>query len=256
MSEWDTGGTGLGAELRDLGRKLAYPPAPDLVPAVRARLAEERSTRRVWPRPRALAFAAAVLALLVVPVALSPSLRGAVAGWLGVDGVRIKVGRSSPTPAAADLDLGALVSLDEARESVSFRVLVPSSLGPPDEVFFGDTPPGGQVSLVYHPRAGVPSTGQPDVGVLVTQFRATLDGGFFKKVASAAQVEFTAVGTSEAYWIEGSHSFFYVDERGAVVEESVRLAANVLLWEQGGVTFRIESALPLERALSIARSLE
>jgi hypothetical protein len=40
------------------------------------------------------------------------------------------------------------------------------------------------------------------------------------------------------------------------VEESPRLAGNVLVWEKGGVTHRVEAMADLEVALAIARSME
>jgi hypothetical protein len=58
------------------------------------------------------------------------------------------------------------------------------------------------------------------------------------------------------YWIEGApHQFFYTDEHGQVQSESIRLAANVLLWESGGLTLRIESVLPQATAVRVADSM-
>jgi hypothetical protein len=58
------------------------------------------------------------------------------------------------------------------------------------------------------------------------------------------------------YWLTGApHVISYVDADGVVVDETVRLAGNVLLWEQDGVTFRIESLLSRAEALEIASSL-
>jgi hypothetical protein len=46
-----------------------------------------------------------------------------------------------------------------------------------------------------------------------------------------------------------------VDERGRVVEESARLAQDVLVWARGGVSYRLEGDLAREEALELARSL-
>ena len=42
-----------------------------------------------------------------------------------------------------------------------------------------------------------------------------------------------------------------LDESGQVVEESARLARNVLVWESGGVTYRLEGDFGKEKALRL-----
>jgi hypothetical protein len=49
---------------------------------------------------------------------------------------------------------------------------------------------------------------------------------------------------------------YYVDAEGRTLTDTVRLAGDVLLWESDGITYRIESALPLERVLEIASSMQ
>ena len=57
-------------------------------------------------------------------------------------------------------------------------------------------------------------------------------------------------------WIEGDpHSFGYVDQDGRVREETLRLAGNTLIWEQGELTVRIEDASSKAEALDLAASL-
>jgi len=48
---------------------------------------------------------------------------------------------------------------------------------------------------------------------------------------------------------------FFLDRGGRPIPETVRLAGNVLVWQQGDVLIRSESALPLDRALRIAQSV-
>jgi uncharacterized protein DUF4367 len=47
----------------------------------------------------------------------------------------------------------------------------------------------------------------------------------------------------------------YVDVHGTVHEESARLAAKTLIWEENGLTYRIEGDFTQEQAIAIARSL-
>lgn len=80
---------------------------------------------------------------------------------------------------------------------------------------------------------------------------------FFKKLTSQKTiVERVEVNGAEGYWLTGEpHVFYYQVNEAAVAEESIRLVENVLLWEQDGVTLRIETAGTLDQALEIAASL-
>jgi hypothetical protein len=65
------------------------------------------------------------------------------------------------------------------------------------------------------------------------------------------------IGEDPGIWIEGAgHSFTLLDEDGNPVEETARLAANVLLWSADGYDFRLELTDDLNQALEIAQSME
>ena len=259
----------LGQALADLGARVAYPPTPQLAQAVRARLvAAPRPRRSLWPvlvpSPRALAAGLLALVLLGGAVlALSPAARTTVAEWLGLRGISIEYVPAAPTPAAAPAGirsfLGERVTLDEARRRVPFRVRTPSlpELGAPDEVYVGEPPPGGQVSFIYLPRPGLPAAKETGVGMLLTQFRGSVEPGFAKKLAGPdTDVRPVSVDGAPGYWIEGApHVFIYRDANGNIREETLRLAGNVLLWERDGITYRLESALDHDQAVRIAASL-
>src|SRR5881397_220649 len=90
--------------LRDLGQHLAYPDTPDLVVAVRVRLAQQPAPRRrswlvlpVWPRAVAVGLVA-LLVLVGAALAISPDARDAVAERLGLKGVTIEHVPEVPTP--------------------------------------------------------------------------------------------------------------------------------------------------------------
>jgi hypothetical protein len=184
-----------------------------------------------------------------------------VAGWLGLRGVRIEVTRPpsggpslSPGPAP---DLGPLVSLAEAERQLGFEVLLPglAQLVRPDEVHVQPLFISDQVFLVYRARPGIPATDATGVGLLVSEFRARLDDQFYKKISvGSGTVEFVVVNGEPGYWIQGLHEVSYLDQNGVPVQDSTRIAGNVLLWERGDVTLRMESALSLQEALRIARS--
>jgi hypothetical protein len=149
--------------------------------------------------------------------------------------------------------------LADAQARVQYRILLPRlpELGAPDEVYAGSAPPGGQVALVYRARPGLPQTAQTGVAVLLTQFRGELEPGYVGKMLGPdTRLEPVTIDGRRGYWIEGTpHVFFYRDATGQVRDESIRLAGNVLLWEQGDLTVRLESALTKDEALRIAASV-
>jgi hypothetical protein len=253
--------------LRALGRHLDVPQSPDLAARVRVALEDPEAARPAGvrtSRAARVALAAAIVCVLAATfVAASPTAREAVADWLGVLGIDIHAGVRSPrdAPARPDtLGLGPRASLSEARRNVTFPVDLPegSAFDRPDRVHVDEAvPSGGRVTLVYLPRPRLPQVGDTGVGMLITQFRARVgEDVVHKLVASGANVRPVAVGAGRGYWISGPpHVMFYVDAEGRFREDTLRLAANTLVWERNGTTFRIESALDREQTLKVARSL-
>jgi len=256
--------TGIEAMLVDVGAHVSWPEPPIAFAERTARqLATEMPRQLGWFRRFAPAITA-LGALVAALIAFSPATRDAVADFLGIGGVRIeRVGPDDvPTPrTGAVFAFGEAVGLDEARERAGFDVLVPTSpeLGAPDEVYLSPRrPPGGLIALVYGERTGL-ELDPTGVSVLITQFQASLPdrGPLFSKVLGPeVDVERVEVNGQEGYWLSGDpHSFLYRDADGNVVRESVRLVGNVLLWEQDGLTFRIETLDSLSKAKEIAASL-
>lgn len=145
------------------------------------------------------------------------------------------------------------MTIEQARNRVAFEILVSTvaEAADPDEIYFSNRPPGGQVAFVYRPRPDLPSTADPKVAVLVTQFRGQVERESMGKViGSGTRIEPVTVNGLNGLWLEGEpHFFFYRDERGEVRQETIRLAGNTLLWEVGGVTLRLESGLSKQEAL-------
>lgn len=256
-------------ELTGLAPRVAFPPTPDMAATVRHRLgpspAAAPARRPSLRRIATLAAVVAVLAVLVV-VAVVPATRRAVAERLGLRGVEIRQEQrtslpTTPTPSddALRLFLGEPVTLDEARAWASYPLALPSdpALGPPDEVYRRPAAPGNPVTLLWRARPDLPAAPQTGVGLLITQFRATLDPVLLKKTLTATtRVEFTTVNRAPAYWLEGGpHLLIFRAADGDARDDRTRLAANTLLWEENGVLYRLEGALSLDQALRIARSM-
>jgi hypothetical protein len=255
---------------------LALPgPSPDdMARAVGQRLrTEPGASGRAAPWRRPLIIAVAAVVVLGLVVALLPPARSAVADFLGIGGIRVQSVSTSPAPSSgatstfastpsdpyAGLHLGRAVTLDEARAAVDFPVKLPTApgYGPPDAVYLGTPPPDGMVSVVYAPASGRPAPPTAPIGVLLSEFRADVDFAFIKKLTGpGTTVQFVTVGGAEAVWISGpAHSFGYVNPDGTFGTESLRLAANTLLWVRDGVTYRLESALDRDAAIALALTL-
>jgi len=237
--------------LVELGRGIEFPPTPDLAARVRERIAAEGAARRrvtIFPARRALVIALAVLAVSVGALMAVPGTRAAILEFFGLRGVAIERVETLPTvPKQTELNLGSPMSVEEVKALVDFELVVPESLGEPDEVYYLDFPPGGMVSFVYgsaeNPRA------------LFTQFRATVTDVIFKKAATETMIEPIRIAGRQGYFLSGApHVFSYLDANREYREDTVLLVGNVLLWERGELTLRLEGDITKIEALRIARS--
>ncbi len=195
------------------------------------------------------------MALLAVAAAAVPPVREAVRDLFGLGGATVE--RVPTLPAApGSLELGTPVSLEDAQERAPFELSVPRDpeLGPPDAVYSRGRPPA--VTFAYRPKPGLPRIEAGPIGLLFTQFRADLDPGLIQKfIGPGTGTRRVRVGSAPGFWIEGPHTFAYLDTNGQVRVEERRLAANTLLWRSGPLLLRLESGLGLERMLELARSI-
>ena len=265
----------LGAALRGLAPTVAWPDVrlapdgPDLATRVRVRLGAAPPARRgsTWRLRPALVLA--LVALLVLA-----AVAGAVA--FGVPGIRLIFGDpgaspppavASPTapasggasalPAGSSIDLGAQVDPATLADRVDFPVLFPSdpALGPPDAAYVSRR---DEVALVWAPSDDLPPTVEPDIGLLIMQFRGSVTPEpIGKMISSGTVVEPVQVGEASGYWITGDpHVLFYMSPDGDYVEEGRRWVGDALIWQRGAQTYRIETSLGRDEAIRIAESLE
>ena len=251
----------LERQLTDLGRALEWPATPNLAPRVGVLV----GGRRQWFESR-WAIAAAVAIATVAALLAYPPSREAIANWLNlrthfqqVPSLQTPTPRP-PGPIGARLGLGSETTLPAARAAVHWRLLLPTSLGDPDEVYFEpppDGPAGGGVTLVYASRPGIPASNLTGVAVLVTEVEGYLrSDSFGKTLGGGARLEEVSVAGHPGYWITGGpHIFYFIDAAGNVRYETLRLATNTLLIDEGGTIVRIEGDLTRDQALKIAASL-
>jgi hypothetical protein len=252
-------------DLERFARETRFPSTPPIADAVRRRLelgpAMEPSTRRGLPdwipgrrgRPFALA-SVALIALTVSTVA---------AAVLGLPGLRFEFDHTAPTP-NVDADpshlrasLGIPTTLADAQSKMDFAILVPTGLGPPDEVYLGSTNrERGRVVLLYRGTGGPVLTG--DIAVLVTEFAGALDAGFDTKWIDSGDthVAHVEVNGARGFWFSGApHVYEYLNEIAGTDGPTRREVGDVLVWERAGVVYRIESPVGLEKTRAIAATL-
>ena len=228
---------------------LAWPATPDLGAVVRRRIA----ARPAWYASR-WALAAVALVVIVAGLLAYPPTRSAIAGWVNL---HTSINRTTtvptpsplpPGPLGRRLGLGSQSTLTAARAGVSWNVLLPGALGRPDEVYLQTAPDGpsqGEVTLVYGNVAGIPVAGETGVSVLVTEARGAVDENFFgKTVGPGTTIEPVTVNGHQGWWISGQpHAFFFTDANGRPEAETLRLATNTLIIDEGGTIVRIEGDL-------------
>ncbi len=249
--------------LSDIGTRLDGPKR-DMWPAVRTRIAE-RSAQPWWSRlgldRQTFAPVAATLAVILVAASLlTPSVVDALEHLLNIPGVQIFRVSSTPTAmpttgAFATFPGQRAASVAEASRLAGFPVLEPTALGPADEIYVELAPL--RVTLVYRSRQGLPVTAVPGVSALIVEFKGNLDAPILgKAVGPGTTLEAVPLSTgTAAYWLAGQpHQFFYKDSTGNIQPDTLRLAGNTLLWDTGGITYRLEAQVSREEAVRIASS--
>jgi hypothetical protein len=113
------------------------------------------------------------------------------------------------------------------------------------------------VFLAWAASDRLPEVGESGTGLLLAEFRADLEEEYFSKIVEGGTtVDRVDVHGVPAYWLAGSpHAFMFETGRRDLVEDGTRLTGNVLIWENEGITYRLESSLSLEETLAIAESL-
>jgi hypothetical protein len=278
----------LEAALRDLGRELAWPtvePDAGADPAARARRRIEAASLRPgrgpwWARPARRRLGSS-LGLAAAAVLLIAAMAAAIG--FGLPGIRIIFGpgpTSSPTSLAPSASLGGSGSVPApspsstpsvgplgwtlglgdptpvatAAKAVDIPVrLPPATFGPPSTAWLLN----GRLSLVWPAGPALPALREPGIGLILCEFRGSVDPGYFRKILEpGTTIETVRVGGSTGYWISGEpHTIVFVNEDGDPVFDTRRIVGDTLLWADGEVTFRLETGLDRDAAIALAESL-
>lgn len=242
--------------LAALGSSIDYPPTPNLGSAVTSRLLAERQARRrppfpglaLWPRRRVLLLAAALVLLLAATAWAARTVIGAV---------EIRVLPEGSTPAAAapftGSELGPSVTMAAAQSAVRFPILAPPGLGPPTQVHVARAGFAARlVVLDWDPdaiHARIPGTTS---GTILVELPADKGVIAYKELAASTPLQAVRVGGHNGFWISGPHDLSFVLPGGT---QRFSIGGNVLLWQQDGTTFRLETSLDRAGAIALATSM-
>jgi len=255
-------------QLRETARAFAYPPTPDLAPALRRRLA---ASGRPVPARRLPRWGWVVLILLLLSGLLAvPQVRARLQEWLRIGSVQISVITATPpaatqgVPAAAApqiqtpptatparplalLSAGAETTLEAARQSLPFTIPLPAGPpGPPDHVFLPE-PTGHAVVLVWlDPR----QTDQISLSLHI------LDSEVWAQKMLHGLPDSITVNGAAGVWIVDEHEIYLFDPRtGTRYTTPSLVTGNTLLWAADGLTYRLETGLGRDKAVRLAESL-
>jgi hypothetical protein len=253
----------LGASLSLLSEALAWPEAPSLALSVSRRIAETESVP--MHRRERLSLPSRRRTVVIVLAAVLALATAAAAAKLVIDlgAVTIRVvptaPSTTPTHALGPKDLGTPVSLNEAASLAGFRPSVPAVLGPPSLTWVMQTPPdfGAEgvraVVMAWSPRSNLPSVQGAPWGAVLMEFHG--DAAIASKVlwAGSGRLQPATVGSKQAYFVTGPHELDLLSPEGALQRFLVK--GNVLLWNDGNITWRLETGLPEADAVRIAESI-
>lgn len=279
----------LESALRGLVPEIDWPATgpdrgPDLATTVRTRVesmsvpARDRwaGLRSVWSGGRSTRPARRALVLALMTLLAVAAIAGAVG--LGLPGLRIILGEPPPgaVPSVAPATrspgspgpqiLGGSMRLGEALDPADaatlddragFHVAVPADpdLGPPETAWIDDDK-GGQVTLLWPTGPELPATLEPDVGLLLSQFRGAIDTGLFNKLIDGGTVVAPLeVAGQGGYWLSGDPHVLFWEGSDGFVDDDRRWVGDVLVWSDGPITYRLETSLSRAEAIRIAETI-
>lgn len=219
----------------------------DVAAAVSRRLTEEpqrlRARDRFSIQPRGRRVVVVALAILLIGATVAAGSR-LVFGAIEIRETDTPSDSTTALPETGP-NLGRRTTVDAAGAAVGFDVLVPAGLGEPDGVFIDVD--ASHVSLTWLPDASVPRIPGTPWGAILIEFGG--DDVQAMKEASIGGAEWVDEGGVRGYWLAEPHVLQLAD--GTLF----RVHGNVLLFQSGGTTLRLESGLDQAAAIRLAASM-
>lgn len=241
-------------------RAFVYPPAPDLASQVRRQLELEDTQPQPyrWTPSRVVVTVVMLVAVLLGTLIWTvPQAQAFARALFRLGTVEIVVATPVPRPTATlvphwQSNLAGQTTLDAAQRQAGFPLRLPrypADAGMPDQVYLQDG--GGKAVILvwldpHHPDQ-----------VRFSLYELSSDIFIQKLLPSTAILQKTSVNGRDALWVNAPHVAAYRDPSGVIRYESRWLVeGNALIWTEGGITYRLETTLPLDEARTIAESLQ
>jgi hypothetical protein len=251
-------------QLRSIASGMEYPATPDIAGSVAARLPRSR----VEPMNRNYARLLILAVVLLASLLFIPSVRAAVLDFIQIGVVRIF--RNEPTTVPQTLpatgtpvamtpvptlpsllpvleQMDGETTLSDARQSVGYPILLPTypqGMGDPDRVFVQEANGPMTILVWMDPQ-------QP--GQVKMSLHFIPEGSWAVDKFAPRSIAETKVNGQHAVWAVGPYLLML---RNGEMEISRLVNGHVLIWEDGGVTYRLEMDLSMEEAVRIAESLK
>ncbi|HEX6303289.1 MAG TPA: hypothetical protein VFZ76_03805 [Anaerolineales bacterium] len=265
----------LEKRLYEDARSFVYPSTPDIASSVSWHSHARSPFRAGSLLGSRLAMAITLLLVILTGLMAVPAVRAQILEFLQIGSIRIFLDEPAPspspaltaspsavdpgafalpptaTPAATLTPLPSLLNLSsqstliQAQDQVDFPIRLPGypyDLGAPDHVFLEHL--GGSVVVLVWLQPDQPD----DVQLSLMQLSP---GAFIEKTPPQVIVE-VEVNAQPAIWTEGPHHLRYLSSSGPV---DLIVAGNVLIWQEGEITFRLAGDFTLDEAVKIAESL-
>jgi GNAT superfamily N-acetyltransferase len=228
--------TELELELRALGAEIAVPTTPDLAAGVVRRIRRRRTTRRL------LVAIAASAAAVGIAFAVPPA-RSAILRFFHLEGVTVERVDTLPAARARGIGraLGTSMPLADAERRLGFRFRLPPGARPAAARVVDSL---GTVVLEHDGNT-----------LLLSEFRGNVFDLLKKVAGPATTVAEVDVDRAPAIWIEGATHFLYLGRNGAVSDLPIAVHGNVLLWQRGGLIYRLQGQIDERDAIRIAESV-
>ncbi len=255
----------------DLGRAIrasepAWPATPPLASTVAERIRETERLPQLRPRLSLPSRRRTILILVAATVLLAAAaVAAALVVRIGAESVSVVPGPPPTLPPdvlSSDVLGRPASSLAEAGSRAGFDVVLPARLDDPAGVWTGPTPPDTfgstpvtRVVVAWSPTPALPAVRGLPWGAVLMEFpgEANLAAKTIFE-GTAGGIRSVSVGGGEGLWVTGDHTItLAASDGGAPVE--LRVTGNVLLWQRGDLTLRLETALGLPAALETAASI-
>lgn len=255
--------------LHSIASGMEYPPTPDIASRVSEQLYPSTRSRFI---SRKLAWSLTIIFVLVSSIMLVPPARAAIIEFIQIGIVRIfpQEVESTPEtiviatpesiiPAAATptesvpmlipfLDqIAGETELNNVQAIAPYPILFPAypvNLRQPDHVYVQDAD-GVMTILVW--------TDPEEPKRVMMSLHFIPAGHWAINKFGPVDIEEVEVNNKRAIWAVGPYPLIMDDGR-LLVERLIN--GHVLIWENDGITYRLETALSLEEAIKIAESLE